>query len=174
MARERLGVFRAAVILLVSGLVVGGLAALFAPDPFLPISSEARSDVAIDTGAVLVSMGLMLVVQAIAVVIGVRTSGFRVGLVFTTFVLGVSTAVTVAIVYVLTGTASGDPASVAQPAVGVVAIPIGVVVGIVLPALLIDGAATPALDQLPPGVRYVPYAQHPPYPPDLPPPQPRR
>jgi hypothetical protein len=172
MPRERLGVLRAAVIIFVTGVVVGALMTLFVPVAWLSqFGGYGPKAAAPDTGTVVTSMALVLLLHAIAVVIGVRLSGFRVGVIYTTFALGITTAITLGIVYVTMGAPSGDPTSVAAPSIGVVVLPVVLAIGLVLPALLIDGAARPALDHLPPELRYVPHAT---YPPELPPPQPRR
>jgi hypothetical protein len=171
---ERLGLLRAAVIVFVSGLIVAVLPMLFPMGSASWWSTGGSSEpggIAWDTVAI--ALAVTLILEAIAVVVGVRMCGFRVGFVFTTFALGLSTALTVALAYVTTRGTADDSSGVAGPAFGVALLPIGLLIGVLLPAFLIDGAARPDTEVGSVDAAYPAPPPYPPYPPYTPP-EPRR
>jgi hypothetical protein len=145
--RQRLGIVRAAVIIFVSGTAVGVVAAAFLrPVVWSVIATTARNgDRLWENALLLVAINALL--GAVGVYIGVRVVGFRIAYGSAAFALalGKGLATVLNLMTLTSHTARGiaDPTQIAQPALGVAFVPVQLLLGIFLPAYLIDSAASP-------------------------------
>jgi hypothetical protein len=153
-------VLRAAVILWVSGAVASAILAEFAsPVAWALLSGSGRHGDRWSLVVAIVAVHALL--GAVGVTIGVGFYGFRISYASAVFALLVGGAVgmafTVLLVEGLTHTQTGDPRAIAVPALGLATWPLQLVLGTLLPAFLVNSAATPSPASAPPEV--------PPYPP---------
>ena len=160
-----LGLFRAAIIVWVSGLVVSALLGGFvSPLAWSLVAPRGGVDHRWVLAAVVVALHALL--GAIGVTFGVDLVGFRISYAPAVFALAfagvLSLALTSLLVAAQTPTTSTDPTGVALPALGLALWPVSLLVGIVLPAFLVNAAASTATaGSAPPEVP--PYPPIPPY-----------
>lgn len=182
MENERLGLLRAAVIVFVSGLVVGVALPMLFPTNFLWTVFGPSGGDRFDWTGLLLWEAVTIVLQAIVVFGGVRLFAFRVSLVWAAVALAISTAIgfalALAIGYVTISTTAEDQTGIAGAAFGGLFVPLVLAIGILLPAFLIDSGSTPERGVTPAAdAPYPPYPPYPsadaPYPPYPAPPEPR-
>jgi hypothetical protein len=158
----QLGLARAAIVVWLSKTAVGVLLAMFV-SPFawaLFVGTAHHVDDRWGIAATVVTLEALL--GAIGVTFGVGLCGFRIGYASAALALAVGGAVTTVVTSVLVTRASGDPTGIAVPALGPALMPLSLLLGTLLPAFLVNAAASPpAAQALRPDL--------PPYPPDLPP-----
>ena len=80
--------------------------------------------------------------------------GFDVSYGLAAFALGLGTLLTTAMTFATISTAANDPTAVAAPAFGVLFFPLGLVLGTLLPAFLIDASTMRQSAPIPPGRPY--------------------
>jgi hypothetical protein len=157
---SRLGLLRAAIIVWVSGLVAGAFLSLFFSQ--MAWALLARSTRHFDhrwglTAALVIADEL---VTGACVTFGVGLVGFRVSHSSAVVAVGFSGFLTAGFSTLLYSGTPADPTGIALPALGLGFWPVGILLGLVLPAYLIDAVAS---SQSPAPVPPVVHPPEPPY-----------
>jgi hypothetical protein len=161
----QLGVFRAALILWVSGAFVTAVLGAFAsPVAWSLLSGSGRGEHRWGLLAAILAAHALL--GAVGVTFGVGFFGFRISYASAVFALllggAVGMVITSFLVEAQTQTQSSDPRAIAIPALGLATWPLQLLVGTLLPAFLVNAAASPsasraATPEVPPYPPYPPY-----------------
>jgi len=137
---QHLGLLRAIVIVWIGGAVTSALVGALLYRPLMVsilVGSQGHPHhlPLINAAAFLVTRGLL---GAIAVTVGVQLVGFRVGYLTSAFALTLGGAISLAITFATISATTGDATHIAGPALGVAVWPLQLLLGLVLPAHLID------------------------------------
>jgi hypothetical protein len=160
-ARERLGLVRTIVILWISGAVVQALlTSVVLPHRIawtILGGSLRRGEV--DRWEAVVFVAVTALLGAAGVCVGVRIVGFRVGYGVAAFALALGTTLTTALALATLTSTRGDATGIAAPAFGVLLFPLQLLLGLVLPAYLVDTGASPSARPVSPEPPYHPQAR---------------
>ena len=154
MHTENVGLVTALVIVWLSTFVVGTLLDFF----FLPgrvgiVLGSIRGDNRLwITGAVLVPA--MAFVGGACVRIGVRLMNFEISYAWAAFAMGVGELLKVALWVATFSSIASDPTGIAAPGFGMLVVPLGFVVGLLLPAYVVDAGTGREPAGIPPGRPY--------------------
>lgn len=161
-----LGVFRAALIVWVSGAFVSAALGAFVSSLAWTLLSGSRVNGDHRWGLFAAIVAAHALLGAVGVTFGVGFFGFRISYASAVFALLLGGAIGMVITYFVvkaqTHTQTGDPRAIAIPAFGLATWPLQLLVGTLLPAFLVNAAASPSASlSAPPEVP--PYPPYPPY-----------
>ena len=132
-----MGYVAALVIVWVSAVVVGSLLGFFLlPGRVAIVLSSIRGDSRPWAAALLVAA--MAFVGGACVSVGVRLTGFRIDYGLAAFAMGLGELLKIALAFVTISSTASDTTGVAAPGFGLLALPLGLVLGLLLPAYVID------------------------------------
>lgn len=161
MARQNLGLGQAAVIVLVSGLVAGGLTAMVfrSTAAWTLMGGSVHQTAAHQLRAAAVVISITALVKAAGVSVGVHMAGFRISYVLAAFAVALGAVLTTAMaVVVASRTVGGGPEAIAGAGFSLALWPVGLALGVLLPAFLIDASASPQRQRDLPEPPYIPPA----------------
>ena len=155
MHTEKIGFLTAFVIVWLSTVVVGTLLAFF----FLPGAvGILLGTIRGDNGRVLASGAVLVGATALAggacVCIGVRLMNFEISYALAAFAMGIGAVLKTALAVATFGSITSDPTGFGGSGLAVLFFPLEIVVGLVLPAYLVDAGTSREPKGIPPGRVY--------------------
>ena len=154
---EKLGLVRAIVIVWVSGFVFNLVVGAFFVQTglaFTIATGSLRHGDSRPWVAAALYIGMKALLGALVVTFAVRLMGFHVSYAVAALALAVGALLTTALTFATFSTVPNDPTGMATPGVGVLLFPLGIVLGTLLPAYLIDSSTMRESEAIPPGRPY--------------------
>jgi hypothetical protein len=152
---EKVGFLTALVIVWLSTFVVGTMLALFLlPGNVGILLGAIRGDNGRVWASAAVLVAAMAFVGGACVCFGVRLMNFEISYALAAFAMGIGELLKTALTFATISNISSDPTGIAGPGLGVLLLPLGIVVGLLLPAYLVDAGTGREPKGIPPGRVY--------------------